>query len=74
VEEMLKNLSERVNNYNIFKNSYAFNNLAHHSEISPIIPEFDSVISMFDIHKMPHLIEKGREATLEQLPHIKRLL
>ena len=59
---------------NIFKNSYAFNNLAHHSEIFPIIPEFDSVISMFDIHKMPHIIEKGREATLEQLPHIKRLL
>ena len=59
---------------NIFKNAYAFNNLAHHSEIFPIIPEFDSVISMFDVHKMPHLIEKGREATLEQLPHIKRLL
>lgn len=59
---------------NIFKNAYAFNNLAHHSEIFPIIPEFDSVISMFDVHKMPHLIEKGREATLEQLPHIKRLM
>jgi NTE family protein len=59
---------------NIFKNSYAFNNLAHHSEIFPIIPEFDSVVSMFDVHKMPHLIERGREATLEQIPHIKRLL
>lgn len=59
---------------NIFKNSYAFNNLAHHSEIFPIIPEFDSVVSMFDVHKMPHLIERGRAATLEQLPHIKRLL
>lgn len=59
---------------NIFKNSYAFNNLAHHSEIFPIIPEFDSVISMFDIHKMPHIIKRGREATLEQLPHIKRLM
>jgi NTE family protein len=59
---------------NIFKNSFAFNNLAHHSEIFPIIPEFDSVISMFDIHKMPHIIEKGRDATLEQIPHIKRML
>ncbi len=59
---------------NIFKNAYAFHNLAHHSEIFPIIPEFDSTISMFDIHKMPHIIERGREATLEQLPHIKRLL
>ena len=59
---------------NILKNSFAFNNLAHHSEIFPIIPEFDSALSMFDIHKIPHIIEKGREATLEQLPHIKRLL
>ncbi|MFO7670725.1 MAG: patatin-like phospholipase family protein [Bacteroidales bacterium] len=59
---------------NIFKNAYAFHNLAHHSEIFPIIPEFDSTISMFDIHKMPHIIEQGRNATLEQLPHIKRLL
>jgi len=59
---------------NILKNSFAFNNLAHHSEIFPIIPEFDSAVSMFDIHKIPHLIEKAREATIEQIPHIKRLL
>jgi len=59
---------------NILKNSFAFNNLAHHSEIFPIIPEFDSTVSMFDIHKIPHLIEKAREATIEQIPHIKRLL
>lgn len=59
---------------NIFKNAYAFHNLAHHSEIFPIIPEFEGSISMFDIHKMPHIIERGRAATLEQLPHIKRLI
>lgn len=59
---------------NILKNSFAFNNLAHHSEIFPIIPEFETPISMFDIHKIPYIIEKGRETTLEQLPHIKRLL
>jgi NTE family protein len=59
---------------NILKNSFAFNNLAHHSEIFPIIPEFDGTVSMFDIHKIPHIIEKGKEATLEQIPHIKRLL
>ena len=32
------------------------------------------MVSMFDIHKLPHIIEKGREATPEQLPHIKRLM
>lgn len=59
---------------NIFKFSYAFNILAHHSEIFPIIPEFEGSISMFDIHKMPHIIQQGRDATLAQLPHIKRLI
>jgi NTE family protein len=59
---------------NILKNAFAFQNLAHHSEIFPIIPEFDSVISMFDVHKLPHIIEKGREATMEQLPRIQRVL
>jgi len=59
---------------NIFKNSFAFNNLAHHSEIFPIIPEFDSKISMFDIHKIPHMVEQGKKATMEQIPYIKRML
>ncbi len=59
---------------NIFKYSFAFNTLAHHSEIFTILPEFDSNVSMFDIHKLPHIIERGYEATIEQLPHIKRLL
>ncbi len=59
---------------NILKNSFAFNNLAHHSEIFPIIPEFDTNVSMFDIHKIPHIIERGKAATLEQIPYIKRLL
>ena len=59
---------------NILKNSFAFNNLAHHSEIFPIVPEFDGPVSMFDINKIPHIIERGREATREQIPHIKRLL
>jgi len=59
---------------NILKNAFAFHNLAHHSEIYPIIPEFDSVISMFDVKKLPHIIEMGREATLEHVPRIKRML
>ncbi len=59
---------------NILKNSFAFNNLAHHSEIFPIIPEFDSTVSLFDIHNFPHIIERGKEVTLEQLLNIIKLL
>ncbi len=59
---------------NILKASFAFNNLAHHSEIFTIIPEFDGPLSMFDIKKIPAIIERGAEATRKQIPHIKKLL
>lgn len=59
---------------NILKASFAFNNLAHHSEIFTIIPEFDESLSMFDVHKIPGIVERGAEATRKQIPHIKKLL
>ncbi|MBW1801953.1 MAG: patatin-like phospholipase family protein [Deltaproteobacteria bacterium] len=59
---------------NILSATYAFYNLAHHAEIFPIIAEFDGPISMFDVDKIPDVVERGEQATREQLPHIKRLL
>ena len=59
---------------NILTSTYAFYNLAHHAEIFPIIPEFDTPISMFDVDKIPDVIERGEQETRAQLPHIKRLL
>ena len=59
---------------NILKASYAFNNLAHHSEIFAIVPEFNEPLSMFDVDKIPGIIEQGAAATRKQIPHIKRLL
>lgn len=58
----------------ILNATYAFYNLAHHAEIFPVMPEFDQPISMFDVDKIPAMIERGEEATRTQLPHIKRLL
>jgi len=59
---------------NILTSTYAFYNLAHHAEIFPIIPEFEDTVSMFDVDKIPDVIEQGEQAALKQLPHIKRLL
>lgn len=59
---------------NILTSTYAFYNLAHHAEIIPIIPEFDDAISMFDVDKIPDVIERGAQATQAQLPYIRRLL
>jgi len=59
---------------NILTSTYAFYNLAHHAEIFPILPEFEGEITMFDVDKIPAVIESGEQATREQLPHIKKLL
>jgi NTE family protein len=59
---------------NVLRASYSFNNLAHHSEIFPIIPEFDGPLSMFDVHKIPMVVAKGAEATRKQIPYIKNML
>jgi NTE family protein len=59
---------------NILKSTYAFHNLAHHAEIFPIVPEFEDAISMFDVDKIPDVIERGEDATREQLPQIRRII
>lgn len=59
---------------NILTSTYAFYNLAHHAEIFPIIPEFDMPLTMFDVDKIPDIIERGEQATLVQLPHIQQLI
>jgi NTE family protein len=58
---------------NVLRASFAFHNLAHHSEIIPIIPTFERPIGSFDVHQIPYIIERGLEAAEEQLPYIRRL-
>lgn len=63
-----------ITSNNLLKTSYAFHNLAHHSEIIPILPEFNQKIKLFDTDKLPYVIEEGERATEAQLPFIKSLL
>ena len=63
-----------ITSNNLLKSNYAFHNLAHHSEIIPIIPEFKYRIKLFDTDKLPYVIEEGERAAEGQLPFIKSLL
>ena len=63
-----------VTSNNLLKANFAFHNLAHHSEIIPIIPEFKYHIKLFDTDKMPYIIEEGERATEAQLPYLKEFL
>lgn len=59
---------------NLLKTNYSFHNLAHHSEIVPILPEFKHRVKLFDTDKLPYVIEEGERAAEKQLPYIKKML
>jgi NTE family protein len=59
---------------NILKASFAFHNLAAHSEVVAIIPEFEGEIWSFEGKMIPYVIEVGARAAERQLPYIQRLL
>jgi len=63
-----------ITSNNLLKTNYAFHNLAHHSEIIPILPEFKEKIKLFDTDRLPYVIEEGERAAEGQLPFIKGLL
>lgn len=59
---------------NLLRANFAFNNLAHHAEIIPILPDFDRPVRLFDTHLIPYAIEEGARAAEAQLPYLHRLL
>lgn len=63
-----------VTSNNLLKTNFAFHNLAHHSEIIPILPEFQYRIKLFDTDKLPYVIEQGERAAEANLPYIQGLL
>jgi NTE family protein len=59
---------------NLLKSQFSFHGLAHHAEIIPIIPDFTQRIRLFDVEKIPYIIEEGERAATAQLPYLQRLL
>ncbi|MEO7242995.1 MAG: patatin-like phospholipase family protein [Variovorax sp.] len=59
---------------NLLRSKLAFHNIAHHSEVIMILPEFKQRIRLFDTAKVPYIIDEGEQATLQQLPYLRELL
>ena len=59
---------------NLLKSSFAFHNLAHHSEVIGIVPQFNQKIGLFDTAKIPYVMEEGERAAEAQVPYLRRLL
>lgn len=63
-----------ITSNNLLKTNFAFHNIAHHSEIIPILPEFDVPIKLFDSDKIPYVIDQGEKAAELELSHIHEIL
>lgn len=59
---------------NLLASKFAFHNLAHHSEIIPMVPEFEEEIHLYDTEKIPFIIEEGRKLAEEHIDYLKKLL
>jgi NTE family protein len=59
---------------NLLRANYSFHNLAHHTEIIPVLPDFDRPIRLFDTDQFPYVIEQGERATEAQLGYLHRVL
>jgi NTE family protein len=53
---------------------FAFYNLAYHSEIITIVPEFKEEIKINAVESVPFIIDQGRKETLKHLAYIQKML
>ena len=59
---------------NLLQASFAFYNLAHHTEVFFLVPQFESEIHMFDTFKVPEIIRAGEIEGEKILPKLKQIL
>ena len=73
ISDYVLHLSAVMSN-NLLQAAYAFYNLAHHSEVLLMIPQFKSEINLYDVHKLPEILRAGEDEGEKILPQIKYML
>jgi NTE family protein len=59
---------------NLLMSNFAFHNLAHHTEVLPILPQFSERVGLFETSKLDYVMREGEKAAEEQLPYLRRML
>lgn len=60
---------------NLLRSRFAFHNVSHHSEVIPILPDFQGQrVNIFDTSRIPFVIEEGRREAQTHIPYMRRLL
>jgi len=73
VSDFLLHINGVLSN-NLLHASYAYYNLAHHSDLIPIIPQFEDEIHLFDTGKIPNIIEAGEREGEKLIPTLKKIM
>jgi NTE family protein len=60
---------------NLLRSRFAFHNVSHHSEVIPVLPDFQGQrVNIFDATRIPFVIEEGRREAQTHIPYVRRLL
>jgi NTE family protein len=59
---------------NLLMSNFAFHNLAHHTEVLPILPQFARRVGLFETSKLDYVMDEGEKVAEEQLPYLRRML
>ena len=60
---------------NLLRSRFAFHNVSHHSEVIPILPDFQGQrVNILDTSRIPFVIEEGRREAQTHIPYMRRLL
>lgn len=73
ISDYILHLSSIVSN-NLLQAAHSFYDVAHHSDLISIIPQFKDTIHMFDTNKVPEIIKAGEEEGKKILPELKKIL
>jgi len=73
ISDFIQHINGILSN-NLLQASYAYYNLAHHSEIIPVMPQFEDEIHMFDTDKIPAIVEAGEREGEKLIPELKNIM
>ena len=63
-----------ISTNHLIRSTFAFYSVAHHAEVIPILPDFGRPVGLRDTHLLPHIIDCGERAAMEEMPYVRRLL
>jgi NTE family protein len=63
-----------ISNNNLLSVNQAMHHITHHYEIIMVYPEFSGELYLFEVERIPELIESGEQATRQELPNIKNAI